>query len=251
MKILVSAGHTNKVGQDRGAAGNGFIEMIGRKFGRLTVIARDPMSYKKCIRWQCECECGNKHVVLGFRLRNGQIRSCGCLQREAASRVGAQSVKCLLGRRFGRLLVVQKAGRTQSGSVKWLCACSCGKPSTASAADLAKGSTLSCGCLRREVARQKADANVTHGLSKTRGYRNYVWNQRKAKKIKATPQWADTEAIKQFYADCPKGFHVDHIIPLQGKLVSGFNVIENLQYLPKLENETKSNKFEPLFISAN
>lgn len=65
---------------------------------------------------------------------------------------------------------------------------------------------------------------------------------RRAKQLKATPKWADLEAIEQFYLNCPKGWHVDHIYPLQGKYQSGLHVLENLQYLPAIENLRKSNK---------
>lgn len=60
----------------------------------------------------------------------------------------------------------------------------------------------------------------------------------------ATPSWADTEAMNIFYANCPSGYHVDHIIPLQGKLVSGLHVETNLQYLSAKDNLTKNNKFD-------
>jgi hypothetical protein len=39
-------------------------------------------------------------------------------------------------------------------------------------------------------------------------------------------------------------WHVDHIVPIQGKLVSGLHVIENLQVIPGIENIKKKNKFE-------
>ena len=58
-----------------------------------------------------------------------------------------------------------------------------------------------------------------------------------------TPAWADLDAIKFFYECCPKGFHVDHIIPLHGKLISGLHVENNLQWLPAGDNVRKSNKF--------
>lgn len=57
------------------------------------------------------------------------------------------------------------------------------------------------------------------------------------------PVWADLNEIAEFYKNCPEGYHVDHIIPLNGDSVSGLHVISNLQYLPAAENIKKSNKF--------
>jgi hypothetical protein len=58
------------------------------------------------------------------------------------------------------------------------------------------------------------------------------------------PLWADPLAIAKIYARCPPGHHVDHEIPLRGRLVSGLHVETNLQYLPASENHRKHNKFE-------
>lgn len=58
---------------------------------------------------------------------------------------------------------------------------------------------------------------------------------------KRTPPWADRRAIRAFYAACPKGMAVDHIIPLNGKIISGLHVLGNLQYLTPPENSRKSN----------
>lgn len=60
---------------------------------------------------------------------------------------------------------------------------------------------------------------------------------------KAHPPWADRKAIAVFYAGCPPDHEVDHIIPLNGKNVSGLHIVENLKYIPKVENRLKSNKF--------
>ena len=68
----------------------------------------------------------------------------------------------------------------------------------------------------------------------------------RANKIQRFPKWADKELIKEFYLNCPEGYHVDHIIPLRGRDVSGLHVIENLQYLPAKENMSKGNRYEPI-----
>lgn len=67
-------------------------------------------------------------------------------------------------------------------------------------------------------------------------------NKRRATKLNATPSWADLKAIQEFYKGCPQGYHVDHIIPLQGKNVCGLHVLDNLQYLTAEENLKKGNK---------
>lgn len=73
-------------------------------------------------------------------------------------------------------------------------------------------------------------------------YKAYLQN-RKGRVRLATPKWADIESIVEFYRNCPKGYHVDHIIPINGKNVSGLHVLSNLQYLPALENMSKGNSF--------
>ena len=65
----------------------------------------------------------------------------------------------------------------------------------------------------------------------------------KLKPTKRQPIWADIKKIQEIYLNCPLGYHVDHIIPLRGKFVSGLHVPENLQYLPALENIRKGNKY--------
>lgn len=72
----------------------------------------------------------------------------------------------------------------------------------------------------------------------------------KVRKENAMPFWADVAAIQQVYADCPSGYHVDHIVPLKGRLVCGLHVHYNLQHLPAKENIVKRNKFDPDSLDA-
>ena len=68
----------------------------------------------------------------------------------------------------------------------------------------------------------------------------------KAAKLQRIPVWItkdELNMIRFFYIKCPEGSDVDHIVPLQGRNVSGLHVLSNLQYLTKEENGRKANKF--------
>ena len=68
----------------------------------------------------------------------------------------------------------------------------------------------------------------------------------KAAKLQRIPVWITKDELNMmrlFYIKCPQGFDVDHIVPLQGRNVSGLHVLSNLQYLAKEENGRKANKF--------
>lgn len=66
-----------------------------------------------------------------------------------------------------------------------------------------------------------------------------------------SPLWANKEQIKEVYIECARiqnetgiKHHVDHIVPIQGKMVSGLHVAENLRIITATENLRKSNRFE-------
>ncbi len=76
-----------------------------------------------------------------------------------------------------------------------------------------------------------------------RKYLTYKENERRSRQLNATPKWANLEKIKEIYKNCPIGYHVDHIIPLQGKNICGLHIETNLQYLPAKENLKKGNRY--------
>jgi hypothetical protein len=60
------------------------IDMVGKKHGRLTVVTRAPNQETRAA-WHCACDCGNKVVVDGKKLRTGHTQSCGCYRREVTA----------------------------------------------------------------------------------------------------------------------------------------------------------------------
>lgn len=61
------------------------VSLIGKKFNRLTVISRAPNKNGR-VYWLCRCDCGNENTVLAYNLTSGQAKSCGCFNRESASK---------------------------------------------------------------------------------------------------------------------------------------------------------------------
>ena len=55
------------------------IDMIGKRFGKLTVIEESATRRNAKVYWICKCDCGNIISVRSIDLRNGHTLSCGCL----------------------------------------------------------------------------------------------------------------------------------------------------------------------------
>ena len=67
-----------------------FINLVGRKFGKITVISRtdDYISPKGVYStaWKCLCDCGNTKIIRACHLLNGFIFSCGCMKESNLAR---------------------------------------------------------------------------------------------------------------------------------------------------------------------
>lgn len=61
------------------------LDLVGDKYGRLTVLEKMTERHNGCVVWQCQCDCGNYDYVTTGELRYGRHISCGCYQKERAS----------------------------------------------------------------------------------------------------------------------------------------------------------------------
>lgn len=115
-------------------------DITGQVFGRLTAMypRTDIKSECRGKIWHCKCSCGKEADVLGHSLLTGRTRSCGCLLH-----------KDLKGKRFGKLVAIEKTDLRCFNNVIWLCKCDCGNYKQVPSANLLNGTTRSCGCLYR------------------------------------------------------------------------------------------------------
>lgn len=119
----------------------------GMTFNRLKAIEFVCKGRDRCDMWRFECVCGNVIVAPYTRVANGYTKSCGC-QRSISARRQAIS---MIGERFGRLIVLARAGSNAHRAALWTCRCDCGKEITTSGNSLRKGVVNSCGCMKIEM----------------------------------------------------------------------------------------------------
>jgi hypothetical protein len=56
-----------------------YIDLVGKKFGNLTILERVSAIGEKQTKFRCLCECGKESIVCAAHLKNGHTKSCGCL----------------------------------------------------------------------------------------------------------------------------------------------------------------------------
>ena len=133
----------------------------------------------------------------------------------------------LTGRRFGRLVVIERAKKNKSGHRRWLCRCDCGVEKVVTCSNIRRGDTTSCGCRHKENNSQRA---VRHGHTNATGlegrtyriWRNMLsrcinskhpsWRYYGGLGVKVCPRWNPQEggSYEKFLSDmgvCPSEKH--------------------------------------------
>lgn len=60
------------------------LELTGSRFGKLLVVGKSPIRQNGATEWVCDCDCGGSTTTRGSRLKEGKVKSCGCLVSEKA-----------------------------------------------------------------------------------------------------------------------------------------------------------------------
>jgi hypothetical protein len=144
-------------------------DLIGEKFGHLTVISFSYYKKNEGACWLCKCDCGEDIICVGRRLENGTNKTCGC------GNFRMSNFEDLTGMKFGKLTVVNFSDVKKFSNLCWLCKCDCGEEVIVRATYLKNGRSTSCGCLRGEFMKNNAYLfNATHRDSKSVEY--HTWH---------------------------------------------------------------------------
>ena len=94
-------------------------DIVGQKYGMLTVEALADPSSNGSRRWLCQCDCGNIHEATTGNLKSGHATNCGCGKSPDLS-----------GQKFGQITVICRSkSKRKCGNklvVEWKCQCDCG-----------------------------------------------------------------------------------------------------------------------------
>lgn len=131
------------------------MDLIGRKFNKLTVIKFDRIEHKRDIKgknrdkgyWLCKCDCGREVSISRNELITGKTKSCGCLYKETGIKNSKKHLIDLTGKRFNELVVIglDRVEKYNNKNVYyWKCICDCGNEVVISGNRLKEGRIKDC-----------------------------------------------------------------------------------------------------------
>lgn len=146
------------------------LDLVGRVFGKLTVLEFDSRTKGSGSKWKCKCICGD--IVYG------RARSLLCGDKKTCGKKRCRTEN-LIGKIFGFWKVIDYDTDRSDGSRHsfWICKCKCGKELSIRGSSLIEGNSKSCRCFAVETS--KKINSLPEGESSFNGlYRRY---QREAK----------------------------------------------------------------------
>lgn len=125
------------------------MDLVGKKFGSLTVVRRVGSNKYGHTLWLTRCDCGRDFEISGSDIKRRKFHRCNsCLHKPVD----------LTGKRFGSFIVLfMRTGI--HGAQTCLCRCDCGKETDVYATNLLKGTISACGC-KHPLPKGEAAFNV-------------------------------------------------------------------------------------------
>lgn len=193
---------------------------VGMRFNRLVLTERAGTDTRGNALWICLCDCGGRAKTRSFMLISGRANSCGCWHKDRLRETNT----------IPRVALLEKICPT----------CGALKLAGMFGRDLTRPDGLTSQCRQCKNVEYKR-RNMAATLARS--------SERKAHVKRATPKWVDRAPIVAVYQQCIAAtqttgipHHVDHIVPLRGKNVSGLHVSWNLTVVPAAENLRKGNR---------
>ena len=125
-------------------------EYIGKTINNWLI---EEKLYKTDKGWFMKCTCTLcRTEVIGVNLYNivsGRSKNCGCGRKKKLSEIKrVHTVESLSLQKFGRLTVIEEAGRDKYGKIQYKCKCDCGNETIVLGNSLLQNHVVSCGCIR-------------------------------------------------------------------------------------------------------
>ena len=135
-----------------------------------------------------------------------------------------------IGNKYGRLVVLSEDGRAKNNSIKWRCACRCGKEISVPGTSLRANRINSCGCCSKEATSVRNRSRSTHGLCNHYLYKTFRgmierccnpkainYDNYGGRGIKIHPSWKEPKGfitwIENNLGKRPEGFTLDRVDP--------------------------------------
>ena len=136
-------------------------DLVGLRFGKLTVLSFSHRSAADKPYWKCVCDCGTQKVISADNLRGGHGTHCGCVKAKNPKFIN------LTGQRFGRFTVLERVpdyeNPNKTRTPMWKCLCDCGREKAVRGYHLRQGKILSCGCYLADNTERRFSKHGLHG----------------------------------------------------------------------------------------
>lgn len=137
-------------------------DLTNKQFERLIAIKCVGRNKHGSAVWLCNCSCGNVITLPTGSLTSGNTKSCGCLRKELMdnnnpanrpeirTKISESRIKLLIGKKFGKLVVVELDHIDKNNVSFWKCLCDCGNEIIINRNHLINRKFPSCGCYAKE-----------------------------------------------------------------------------------------------------